>query len=63
MRHILVEYARKEYCHKHVKLRLDEEIARITGIPSGTVKRHWATAKAFIKQQLDRQFNSASRKH
>jgi RNA polymerase sigma factor (TIGR02999 family) len=30
-----------------------EEIARITGIPRGTVKRHWATAKAFIKHQLD----------
>ncbi len=30
-----------------------EEIARITGIPAGTVKRHWATAKAFIKHQLD----------
>src|SRR5262245_2927871 len=29
-----------------------EEIAGITGIPAGTVKRHWATAKAFIKQQL-----------
>jgi DNA-directed RNA polymerase specialized sigma24 family protein len=38
-----------------------EEIALITGIPSGTVKRHWATAKAFIKQQLDGQSNSASR--
>lgn len=29
-----------------------EEIAAITGIPAGTVKRHWATAKAFIKHQL-----------
>ncbi len=29
-----------------------EEIARITGIPGGTVKRHWATAKTFIKHQL-----------
>ncbi len=29
-----------------------EEIAEITGIPLGTVKRHWATAKAFIKLQL-----------
>jgi RNA polymerase sigma factor (TIGR02999 family) len=107
MRRILVEYARKEYRHKHVKLSLDdvpgltfsrdpdilkvnevfddlaridprraeiaelkyfgghsiEEIARITGIPSGTVKRHWATAKAFIKNQLDGQSGSASRKH
>jgi RNA polymerase sigma factor (TIGR02999 family) len=30
-----------------------EEIARITGIPAGTVKRQWATAKAFIRHQLD----------
>jgi len=30
-----------------------EEIAAITGIPGGTVKRHWATAKAFIKHQLN----------
>jgi DNA-directed RNA polymerase specialized sigma24 family protein len=29
-----------------------EEIARITGIPGSTVKRHWATAKTFIKHQL-----------
>ncbi len=29
-----------------------DEIARITGIPAGTVKRHWATAKAFIRHQL-----------
>lgn len=32
-----------------------EEIAAITGIPAGTVKRHWATAKAFIKHQLSHQ--------
>src|SRR5215510_13761386 len=30
-----------------------EEISAITGIPVGTVKRHWATARAFIKHQLD----------
>jgi RNA polymerase sigma factor (TIGR02999 family) len=29
-----------------------EEIARITGISAGTVKRQWATAKAFIRLQL-----------
>ncbi len=29
-----------------------EEISEITSIPVGTVKRHWATAKAFIKLQL-----------
>lgn len=29
-----------------------EEIAEITSIPVGTVKRHWAAAKAFIKLQL-----------
>lgn len=29
-----------------------EEISEITGIPAGSVKRHWATAKAFIKLQL-----------
>jgi RNA polymerase sigma factor (TIGR02999 family) len=29
-----------------------EEIARITGIPGGTVRRYWATAKTFIKHQL-----------
>lgn len=29
-----------------------EEIVEITGIPLGTVKRHWAAAKAFIKLQL-----------
>lgn len=29
-----------------------EEIARLTGIPGGTVKRYWATAKTFIKYQL-----------
>ncbi len=29
-----------------------EEIAEITGIPLGTVKRHWASAKAFFKLQL-----------
>jgi RNA polymerase sigma factor (TIGR02999 family) len=29
-----------------------DEIAAIMGIPAGTVKRHWATAKAFIKHQL-----------
>lgn len=30
-----------------------EEIARITGISIATVKRHWASAKAFIKHQLN----------
>lgn len=29
-----------------------DEIARLTGIPAGTVKRHWASAKAFIKLQM-----------
>ncbi len=29
-----------------------EEISEITGIPVGSVKRYWATAKAFIKLQL-----------
>lgn len=29
-----------------------EEIAEITRIPLGTVKRHWASAKAFFKLQL-----------
>ena len=29
-----------------------EEIAAITGIPGGTVRRYWATARAFIRQQL-----------
>lgn len=29
-----------------------EEIAEITKIPLGTVKRHWASAKAFFKLQL-----------
>ncbi len=28
-----------------------EEIARLTGLSAGTVKRYWATAKAFIKLQ------------
>ena len=29
-----------------------DEIAQLTGTPLGTVKRYWATAKAFIKLQL-----------
>lgn len=37
-----------------------EEIAAITGIPAGTVKRHWATAKAFIKHQLEYQPGASS---
>lgn len=30
-----------------------DEIAGLTGLPAGTVKRRWATAKAFIKTQLN----------
>ncbi len=37
-----------------------EEIARITGIPGSTVKKHWATAKAFIKHQLGVSPNKAA---
>lgn len=37
-----------------------EEVAQITGIPFGTVKRHWAAAKAFIKLQLGITESSAS---
>ena len=30
-----------------------KEVAEITGIPLGTVKRHWAAAKAFVKLQFN----------
>jgi RNA polymerase sigma factor (sigma-70 family) len=38
-----------------------DEIAGLTGLPAGTVKRRWATAKAFIKTQLDLTGGSAAR--
>lgn len=37
-----------------------EEISEITGIPVGSVKRHWSSAKAFIKLQLGITESSAS---
>ena len=37
-----------------------EEISEITSIPVGSVKRHWSSAKAFIKLQLGITESSAS---